>query len=81
MLRDALLRICSVHRRWLRSLDRGAAELNIVLAVFAIGLATLDLTFMVTQRMVDRLPPLTHVVSDNERAAAQSPAAVHPDGR
>jgi hypothetical protein len=65
--------------KWLRSLDRGAADLNIVLTVFAIGLATLDLTCIVTQRLVDRLPPLTYVVHDGEAAAAPSPALNHPD--
>ena len=46
----------SRRREWLRRLDRIAADLNVLLVMFAIGLATLDLTFLVTQRVIDRLP-------------------------
>ena len=50
-------------KEWVRRLDRVAADLNVVLVMFAIGLATLDLTFLVTQRIVDRLPEVTRVVA------------------
>jgi hypothetical protein len=44
------------RKEWLRRLDQSAADLNVVLAAFVIGLAVLDLTLLVTQQMVDRLP-------------------------
>jgi len=50
------------RRDWLRRLDRIAADLNILLVMFAVGLATLDLTFLVTQQVINRLPELTRVV-------------------
>jgi hypothetical protein len=52
----------SVPKKWLRRLDRIAADLNVLLIMFAIGLATLDLTFFVSQRLIDRLPEMTRVV-------------------
>ena len=42
-------------------LDRVAADLSVPLVVFATGLATLDLTFLVTQRVIERLPGMTRV--------------------
>jgi hypothetical protein len=45
-------------RQWLRCLDRATADLNIILAVLAIGLAVLDMTFLVTQRLLDSRPHL-----------------------
>jgi hypothetical protein len=51
----------SALKEWLRRLDRIAADLNVLLVMFAIGLAMLDLTFLVTQRLIDRLPELTRV--------------------
>ncbi len=52
----------SAPKEWLRRLDRIAADLNVLLIMFAIGLATLDLTFFVSQRLIDRLPEVTRVV-------------------
>jgi hypothetical protein len=43
-------------------LDRLAGDLNVLLVVVAIGLATLDATFFFTQKVVDHLPPVTRVV-------------------
>jgi hypothetical protein len=54
----------------LRRLDRIAADLNVILLMFAIGLATLDLTFIVTQRVIDRLPQVTRVVYADGAAAS-----------
>jgi hypothetical protein len=62
MLRKPTLSNQSRRREWLRRLDRIAADLNILLLMVAIGLATLDLTFMVTQQVIDRLPQVTRVV-------------------
>jgi hypothetical protein len=50
---------------FLQRLDRAAGDLNVLLAVVAIGLATLDFTFLVTQKVVERLPPVTRVVYDS----------------
>lgn len=45
----------------MQRIDKVAADLNVVLVVFAVGLATLDLTFLVTQKVVDRLPQVTRL--------------------
>ena len=52
----------------MRRLDRAAADLNALLAVFAIGLAALDVTCLFSQQLIDRLPQVTRVV-DVERPA------------
>ena len=65
-------------REWLRRLDRIAADLNVLLVMFAIGLATLDLTFLVTQRVIDRLPELTRVTYIAQ-PAPPNPVASQPD--
>jgi len=46
-------------------MDKVAAELNVILVVIAIGLAALDVTFLVTQNVIDRLPQVTRVTYDN----------------
>ena len=56
-------------REWMRRLDRAAAELNVLLVVFAIGLAALDVTFLLSAQVIDRLPQVVRVV-DAERPAA-----------
>ena len=48
----------------LRRVDRVAADLNVLLVVVAIGLAALDVTFLVTQKVVDHLPPVTRISYD-----------------
>lgn len=48
----------------LQRVDRIAGDMNVLLVVIAIGLATLDLTFLVTQNVVNHLPPVTRVVHD-----------------
>jgi hypothetical protein len=48
----------------LRRIDRVAADLNVLLVVVAIGLATLDVTFLITQKVVDHLPPVTRMTYD-----------------
>jgi len=50
---------------WLRRIDRAAADLNVLLLVLAIGLATLDGTLFVTKQIVEHLPPVTRVSYDN----------------
>jgi hypothetical protein len=65
--------------RWptqlIERIDRIAGDLNVVLLIFAVGLATLDLTFMVTQKVVDRLPQVTRLVDDAAPVASPAPAA------
>jgi hypothetical protein len=60
------MRVANKTSRWPRQLmqrvDKIAADLNVVLLIFAVGLATLDFTFLVTQKVVDRLPQVTRVV-------------------
>ena len=64
-------------RERVRRLDRLAGDLNILLMIFAIGLATLDLTFLVTQRVIDRLPRVTLVHQvDAPPATATVPANI-----
>ena len=62
-----------VSREWLRRLDRLAADLNVLLVMFAIGLATLDLTFLLSQRLLDRLSPATHIVYARGATASNLP--------
>ncbi len=49
-------------RRLFRRLDKVAGDLNILLIAIAVGLATLDMTFLLTQKIVERLPRVTRVV-------------------
>ena len=60
----------SRRKEWLTRLDRIAADLNVLLILFAIGLATLDLTFLVAYHVVDRLPQMTRVVYADTPAAS-----------
>jgi hypothetical protein len=53
----------------LRRIDRIAGDLNVLLVVVAIGLATLDLTFLLTQKVIDHLPPVTRVVYESRPAS------------
>lgn len=50
------------RREWLRRLDRVAGDLNVLLVLVAIGLATIDATMLFSQRLIDRLPQVTRVV-------------------
>ena len=58
-------------KEMLQRIDRAAGDLNVLLVVIAIGLATLDLTFLVTQNVVNHLPPVTRVVYDSAPTAAR----------
>lgn len=72
-MRAALKKI-RVRSQFLQRIDRIAGDLNVVLLVFAVGLATLDLTFMVTQKVVDRLPQVTRLADDASPVADSTPA-------
>ena len=63
-MRHPLRRISSGMSELLRRVDRVAGDLNVLLVVIAIGLATLDFTFLVTQKAIATLPPITHVSHD-----------------
>jgi len=54
-----------------RRADRIAADLNVLLVVIAIGLATLDFTFLVTQKAIASLPPITRVSYDQAPPASK----------
>jgi len=54
----------------LRRLDRIAADLNVLLVVFAIGVATLDLTCLIAHHVIDRLPQMTRIVYLDQPAAS-----------
>ncbi len=54
-----------------RRADRVADDLNVLLVVVAIGLAALDMTFLVTQKVVDNLPPITRVSYETPSPAAK----------
>jgi hypothetical protein len=49
----------------LRRIDRVAGDLNVLLVVIAIGLAALDATFLLTQKVIDHLPPVTRISYDS----------------
>ena len=55
----------SVLKDALRRIDRVAGDLNVLLVVIAIGLATLDVTFLLTQKVIDHLPQVTRVTYEN----------------
>ncbi len=57
----------------MQRVDKIAADLNVVLLIFAVGLATLDLTFLVTQKVVDRLPQVTRLADDAAPVADTTP--------
>ena len=59
-----------------QKLDRVASDLNVILVVFAVGLATLDFTFLVTQKVVERLPQVTRMV---DAPAPVPQAAAQPE--
>ena len=54
-----------------RRVDHLAGDLNVLLVVIAIGLAALDMTFLVTQKVVDNLPPITRVSYDQAPPTAK----------
>jgi hypothetical protein len=75
---EVKMRVTFKKTRWpgqlIERIDRIAADLNVVLLIFAVGLATLDLTFMVTQKVVDRLPQVTRLADTVTPVADTTPA-------
>jgi hypothetical protein len=68
------MRMTLKKNRWsgqlLQRVDKVAADLNVLLLVFAVGLATLDFTFLVTQKVIDRLPQVTRLAQDIDNPTA-----------
>ena len=60
-----------LFKETLRRVDRIAGDLNVLLVVVAIGLATLDMTFLLTKAVVDNLPPITRVNYDEPPPAVK----------
>jgi hypothetical protein len=58
MIRGPFAKAYAVHLQRMRKVDRVAADLNVVLVLFVIGLGVLDLTCLVGQQVVNRLPEL-----------------------
>jgi len=67
----------SFRKEWLRRLDRAAGDLNVLLVVFAIGLALLNVTFLARQRAIEHLPPVTRAAYAQQKAPPHLP----PDQR
>lgn len=62
-------------RGWFRRLDRVVADLNAILLVLAIGLATLDLTFFVAYGTIDHWSQITSAINVQELPVAQGATA------
>jgi hypothetical protein len=76
MPRKPLAKLCTAQ---LKRLERVAGDLNVVLVMFAIGLATLDVTFVASQKLLDYLPALTHVTlvdGSGTRANSETTSAI-----
>lgn len=66
-------------REFFRRVDKVAGDLNVVLFIFMVGLATLDFTFLLTQKVVEALPPATRIVHDQpDSIFNQQQAPVQP---
>ena len=65
----------------LKRLDRAAGDLNVVLVMFAIGLATLDLTFVASQKLLDYLPEVTHVTPVDGSGTPSPTETISPKAR
>jgi hypothetical protein len=57
----------------MRRVDRVAGDLNVLLLVFAIGLAALNLTFLLSQIMIGQLPTAGRVINQEHPLFAASP--------
>src|SRR5206468_12720178 len=57
----------STRKEWLQRLDRVAGDLNVLLVLVAIGLATLDATMLFSQRLLDRDRKSTRLNSSHDQ--------------
>lgn len=64
-----------VIRQWFRRVDKFAADLNVVLVMFVIGLAILDVTFLVSHEVLNDLPVTRVVYGPAQDGPSPSPAA------
>lgn len=62
-------------RQWFRRVDKFAADLNVVLVMFVIGLAVLDVTFLVSHEVLNDLPVTRVVYGSIQDGPSPSPAA------
>lgn len=62
-------------RQWFRRVDKFAADLNVVLVMFVIGLALLDVTFLVSHEVLNNLPAIHVVHGPIQDGSSPSPAA------
>jgi len=49
-------------KKFMKKLDDACAVVNVFLVVIAIGIGTLDLTFLVTNNIMKNMPQITRVV-------------------
>ena len=71
--RNLIPRLGLPNREFWRRADKIAGDLNVLLVVLVVGLATLDFTFLLTQKIVERLPPVTRMVQEEAPPAPQLP--------
>jgi hypothetical protein len=57
----------------MRRLDQVAGDLNVLLVVFPIGLAALDLTILLSQIVIGQLPTAGRVINQAHPSFAASP--------
>jgi hypothetical protein len=76
MMRPVPLKYRFRCKAWLSRFDRVAADMNILLGLFAIGLGILDGTILIAERGIEHLPQVTRVAYVE---AAATPAI--PGGR
>jgi len=60
-------------KEMLQRIDRVAGDLNVLLVVIAIGLATLDLTCLWAFKMRDALPAMAHATATSTMAINKPP--------
>ena len=65
MMKSLFPRSSASFKDALRRIDRVAGDLKVLLVVIAIGLATLDITFLLTEKVIDHLPQVTRVTYEN----------------
>ena len=80
MLKHPLPQPRPSFREFFRRVDRVAGDLNVLLVVVAMGLAMLDFTFFVTERMIDSLPQIT-VVTDGQQPPAGNSGQTTPSAK
>ncbi len=57
-------------KQYLATLDRAGAQVNALLVVIAIGLVVLDMTVLLSQHVIARLPQVERLTDANNAAPA-----------